>query len=105
MSNDNSNGDQHEANRPAQTIRYGAIKATIWRNSTRNGTMYSTTATRSFKDENDEWRESHSFGPSELPTVSKALLDAHTWVQEQIARDREQAQGKQPRNGREPACE
>jgi hypothetical protein len=67
--NDNSgNGEQHDANRPAQTIRYGAVKATIWRNPTRNGTMYSTTVVRTFKGEGDEWRESHSFGPGELPT-------------------------------------
>jgi len=88
------NGEQHNANRPAQTIRYGAIKATIWRNPTRNGTMYSTTVVRTFKGEGDEWRESHSFGPNELPTVAKVLLDAHTWIQEQLARER--ADQRQP---------
>lgn len=33
----------------------------------------------------DDWRESHSFGPGELPTVAKVMLDAHAWVQEQMA--------------------
>jgi hypothetical protein len=103
----NGNGEHDEVNRPAQTIRYGAIKATIWRNPTRNGVMFSTTVTRSFKGEDEEWRESNSFGPSELPTVAKVLLDAHTWVQEQLTREREQAREKdpkqvQPRKGREP---
>jgi len=80
-SNNNANGQQNDSNRPATTIRYGAIKATIWRNETRNGSMYSTTVTRTYK-EGDDWRESHSFGPGELPTVAKVMLDAHTWVQE-----------------------
>lgn len=97
MSNSNNgNAQVSENNRPAQTIRYGAIKATIWRNPTRNGTMYSTTVIRTFKGDGDEWRESHSFGPAELPTVAKVLLDAHTWVQEQLAREREEARPKDP---------
>jgi hypothetical protein len=90
-----SNGNGNETNRPVQTIRYGAIKATIWRNATRTGTMFSTTVSRSFKGDDDNWRESHSFGPSDLPTVAKVLLDAHTWVQEQIAGEKEEA--RQPR--------
>jgi hypothetical protein len=72
--------------------------------------MYSTTVVRTFKTEGDEWRESHNFGPAELPTVAKVLLDAHTWVQEQLAREREetrqgnpeQRQARKARNG-EPA--
>jgi hypothetical protein len=109
-SDNTGNGEQRDANRPAQTIRYGAIKATIWRNPTRNGTMYSTTVIRTFKGEDDEWRESHSFGPNELPTVAKLLLDAHSWIQDQLARERTEAsepelQQRQARRGRdrEPA--
>ena len=110
MSNSNNgNAQASETNRPAQTIRYGAIKATIWRNPTRNGTMYSTTVVRTFKGEGDEWRESHSFGPGELPTVAKVLLDAHTWIQEQLARERADqrqpdTQQRQPRSNRDRAA-
>ena len=46
MSNSNiANGQPNDSNRPATTVRYGAIKATIWRNETRNGSVYSTTVT------------------------------------------------------------
>ena len=53
MSNSNSkaNEQQGDGNRPA----------TIWPNETRNGSIYSTTITRTYK-EGDDWRESHSFG-------------------------------------------
>jgi hypothetical protein len=66
--------------------------------------MYSTTVTRTYK-EGDDWRESHSFGPGELPTVAKVMLDAHTWVQEQMASEREEERKhqQQPRKSREPA--
>jgi hypothetical protein len=58
--NNNANGQQNDSNRPATTIRYGAIKATIGRNETRNGSMYSTTVTRTFvncnTDHSNSWR-------------------------------------------------
>ena len=53
-SNNNANGQQNDSNRPATTIRYGAIKATIWRNETRNGCMYSTPVTRTYKETTGE---------------------------------------------------
>ena len=53
--------------------------------------------------EGDDWRESHSFGPGELPTVAKVMLDAHTWVQEEMASEREEERQSQSRKGREPA--
>ncbi len=109
MSNEsNSNGQQSESNRPAMTFRYGAIKCTVWKNQTRNGPMYNTSVTRSYKD-GENWRDSSSFGSEDLPTVAKAFLDAHTWVQEQKASDREEGkhsepqQSKQPRKSRESA--
>ncbi len=70
MSNsNNANGQQNDSNRPATTIRYGAIKATISRNETRNGPMYSTTVTRTYK-EGDDWRESR-----DMPVTPTLRLD------------------------------
>ncbi len=93
MSNGNTQNGQQQGNgnRPAQTFRYGAIKCTIWQNDGRNGPFYNTVITRSYKD-GEDWKESHSFGQEDLPTLAKAALDAHSWVQEQLTRDREAGQ-------------
>ena len=91
MSNSNGqNGQngQNGGNKPANTARYGAIKCTIWRNDSRNGPFFSTVITRSYKD-GEEWRESPSFGQEDLPTLAKAALDAHSWIREQMASERE----------------
>jgi hypothetical protein len=94
MSNSNAqNGQQNGGNKPAQTFRYRAVKCVIWRNDGRNGSFYNTVITRSYKD-GDDWKESHSFGQDDLPTVAKAALDAHSWVQEQLSKERES--GKDP---------
>ena len=97
MSNSNSNAQnvqqQNGGNKPAQTFRYRAIKCVIWRNDGRNGPFYNTVITRSYKD-GDDWKESPSFGQDDLPTVAKAALDAHSWTQEQLAKDREATRGQ-----------
>lgn len=38
-------------NQPATTLRYGRIKATIWQNVSEKGPFFSTTFSRSFKDQ------------------------------------------------------
>src|SRR4051812_21447843 len=97
----NSNGQQQNgSNRPAQTFRYGAIKCVIWRNEGRNGSFYNTVITRSYKPDGDEqWRDSDSFGQEHLPTVAKAALDAHSWIQEQLTKDRDADNSSKEQHG------
>jgi hypothetical protein len=79
------------SNKPSHVVRYGGIKAVIWQNQTSNGPMYNVTVARTYKD-GEEWKESSSFGADELLTLAKALNEAHTWIFEQRARNREQEQ-------------
>jgi hypothetical protein len=70
-------------NRPVHTIRYGAVRAAIWRNVVDDGNasrpMYNVTFSRSYKDGN-EWKDSASFGPDELLTLAKIANDVHTFI-------------------------
>lgn len=76
--------------KPVQTVRYGNIKAAIWRNMVDQGNesrpMYNVTFARSYKD-GDEWKDASSFGLDDLLTVSKIADDCHTWIHEQRSRD------------------
>lgn len=74
----------NEKNRPVKEIRYGSIKAVVWKNQTQNGPMFNVSVARIYKDGND-WKESTSFGQEDLPILSKALLDAHTFIHQQAA--------------------
>jgi hypothetical protein len=71
------------ANRPVHTIRYGAVRAAIWRNVVDNGNasraVYNVTLTRSYKDAN-AWKDTTSFGLDDLLEPAKAANDAHTWI-------------------------
>ena len=71
-----------DSNKPAKEIRLGRIKATIWANSTENGTRYNVSIVRIYKD-GDDWKEATSFGREELLLVAKVADMAHTWIYEQ----------------------
>lgn len=69
--------------KPAHEIRLGRVKAAIWANEAQeNGTRYSVTVCRIYKEKADskEWSYSESFGRDDLPLVCKVLDQAHTWI-------------------------
>ena len=76
---------------PIHTVRFGSVKAAIWQNETSNGHMYNVTVSRTYRD-GEQFKDSSSFGPDELLTLAKALDEAHSWIFEQRARDREEEQ-------------
>jgi hypothetical protein len=41
--------------RPAATLRYGRLKATIWRQESDKGPWYSVVLTRSYTDQGGNW--------------------------------------------------
>jgi hypothetical protein len=71
------------ANRPVHTIRYGAVRAAIWRNMIDAGNasrpIYNVTFSRSYKD-GDQWKETASFGADDLLVLAKTANDAHTYI-------------------------
>jgi hypothetical protein len=80
------------SNPPVHTIRYGALRAAIWKREVDLGNnsrpMYSVTFTRSYKDGND-WKDSSSFGPDDLLILAKIADDAHTFIHGRRLKDTE----------------
>lgn len=82
MSPSTSNGQAVPAkpkNRPVHVVRYGSIKAVVWRNETSAGPICNITVARSYKD-GDQWKESNSFGYEDLLPLAKCLDLAHSWI-------------------------
>ena len=78
------------SDKPILTIRIGGIKASIWENRAQGGNLfYTTTIVRCFKDESDQWRESNSYLPDDLPKLElasrKAFEHIHSIVPERKA--------------------
>jgi len=70
------------SNLPAETIRDGAIKATIWANSGEKGTFYSVEINRTYKDAGDQYQDATSFTGTDLLKVSRLAGRAYDRVRE-----------------------
>jgi len=75
-----------EKNQPVKELRFGRVKAVIWKNPGSNGNpaMYNTTIARLYKDpETDKWKDTPSLGRDDLLPAAKALGEAFTWIHHQ----------------------
>ena len=67
-------------NKPANTLRCGSIKATIWQNVSEKGPFFATTFSRPFKDQSWAWRNGTSFGLNDLEALITVAYDAKEWI-------------------------
>src|SRR4051812_41324676 len=59
------NAQQGANNAPVHAIRKHSLKASIWRNDTRNGPMYNVTLVRTYRD-GEEFKDTNSLGFDDL---------------------------------------
>lgn len=80
--------------RPFKEVRLGLLKAVIWENPTRNGSMFSCQITRSYRDDQGQWAETHSLTRDDLLVATELLRTAFTtiWGEEQARQDRQREQ-------------
>ncbi|MEO1046391.1 MAG: hypothetical protein AAFX04_13190 [Pseudomonadota bacterium] len=62
---------------PEDTIRDGAIKATIWRNEGENGPYLSADLARTYQDAEGNLKDSRSFGIADLLKVAEVARNAY----------------------------
>jgi len=62
---------------PADTLRDGNLKATIWQNEGEKGPYFTTTLSRSYKDEEGNYLDTQSFASGDLLRVSELARQAH----------------------------
>jgi hypothetical protein len=70
---------QH-SKQPANRLRCGNIKATIWENAGEKGPFFATTFSRPFKDQSGEWRNGTSFGLTDLEALLTVAREAKEWI-------------------------
>jgi hypothetical protein len=71
--------------KPVHEIRLGRIRAAVWLNETENGLRYNVQISRLYKDKDDKWKDSTSFGRDDLPIVCKVADFAMIWIYENPA--------------------
>ncbi len=62
---------------PASVIRDGDLKASIWENEGRKGTYYTTTFAKTYRDANEQPRDTNVFNNSDLLRISELARQAY----------------------------
>lgn len=78
-------------NKPAATIRDGALKVTIWANFGDKGTFYSVEPSRTYTTDDGNYRDSHSLSGTEPIQMARLLHLAYTRIGELIQQDKANA--------------
>ena len=64
---------------PAHQLRSRSIKCAVWKNESANGSFYTQTLERLYKD-GEVWKSSHSFGIGDTADIELVLTQAREWV-------------------------
>ena len=78
----------NDKNQPIDTIRDGALKATIWKNDSEKGSFYSVDISRTYKV-GETFKDSYSFSGSEPLQVARLANIAYDEIAELRKKDRE----------------
>ena len=63
--------------RPVESLRDGAIKASIWRNESENGAFFAVTFARTYKDKDGNLQDTDSFSGAELLRLARLADKAY----------------------------
>ena len=72
----------NEKSKPAETIRDGAIKATIWKNQGEKGVFFSVNFTRTYTDTDGNFHDGDSYTGTQILQVARLAERAYERVSE-----------------------
>ncbi len=75
------------SNTPAHKLQDGALRVTIWRNSSDKGTFYTATPSRGYKNGDDAWKETDSLNNDDILAMAELLREAYAWIRNQRRAD------------------
>ena len=69
--------------KPVHRVKAGPIEVSIWENDSREGTFFSMTLGRFYKDKQDKWQTADSFGVRNELNILDAVQEACAWARSQ----------------------
>ena len=67
---------------PVEEVRIGSIKAAIWRNEGESGPRFNVTFQRLYRDEQNKWHSTDSFGRDDLLVLARIAERAFDSIHE-----------------------
>ena len=75
------------SNTPAHKLQDGALRVTIWKNTSDKGTFYTATPSRGYKNGDDAWKETDSLNNDDILAMAELLREAYAWIRNQRRAD------------------
>ena len=73
-------------NKPVHTIRFGDVRASIWKSDGSSDSTFTLTVDRQWREASGDWKEGHTFRPTDLRHLSRAVIDSTQWIEWQQKR-------------------
>ena len=67
---------------PVVRLRIGLIALSLWERDTENGSFYSVSFERRYKDSKGDWQSTHSYNAEDLLALAKLADQAHSRILE-----------------------
>ncbi|MEM9494976.1 MAG: hypothetical protein AAGA09_03150 [Pseudomonadota bacterium] len=106
--NERSQNGNGRGDGPVETIRDGALKASIWRNEGENGPYFSTKLAKTYEDRNGDLKDAQSFSNGDLIKLSELTRRAYVRANElyrearhEYGREHDDRQNRNQRDYRE----
>jgi hypothetical protein len=75
---------------PVKTLRLGRIKAAVWENGADQRAFFNVTFARTYMDEEKKFHDADSFGRDDLLLLAKLADQAHSFICERQAGQKEE---------------
>lgn len=86
-----------DRNRPIETLRDGALKASIWENTRDGSASHSVQFRRSYRDQDGQLRDSDSFFGADLLRLAHLATQSHDRLNRLREQSREASEPKRSR--------
>lgn len=67
---------------PVFNSKYGLVQASVWEQETENGSFLSISFNRSYKDKNDEWKQTQSLRVNDIKDLQSALEECYIYARQ-----------------------
>jgi hypothetical protein len=84
QSDDAGNQAVEEKQQPVHAVRLRNVRAAVWANRNENGTYYTVTFSRSYRDQEGNWHTTESFGKDDLLLLAKVADVVHSWIWDEL---------------------
>lgn len=90
---------EDEKKRPVETLRDGAIEVSIWEKQTETGTAYNTQRSRSYQDQEGQWKRTPAIPERDLLRAARLDELAYGSIQKLREQDRLLEMKEEPARG------